>query len=375
VGGEPMKRIQLVDLVAQYHAIKEEIKSAIDRVLESGRYILGPEVEEFEKRASEYIGTKFAVGVGSGTDAILLALDALGIGEGDEVITTPFTFIATTEAIRRRGAKVVFADIDEETYNIDPEEISKKITPKTKAILVVHLYGHPAEMDEIMKIARKFNLKVVEDCAQAFGAEYKGKKVGSMGDVGCFSFFPTKNLGCYGDGGLVTTNDEEIAEQVKALRVHGAKSKYIEYIRDGYKSRLDALQAAILSVKLKYIDEWNERRREKARIYNELLKDSGLRLPVEREGCKHIYYSYVIALEGRDELQKHLKEQGIETAVYYPIPLHLISIYEDLGYKEGDFPRAEKAAREVLSLPMFPELDEEDIIFICKAIKEKVWSI
>ncbi|MGB9608586.1 MAG: DegT/DnrJ/EryC1/StrS family aminotransferase, partial [bacterium] len=202
-----MKRIQLVDLVAQYHKIKEEIQSAIDRVLESGRFILGPEVENFERQAGEYIGTRFAVGVGSGTDALLLALDALGIGEGDEVITTPFTFIATTEAIRRRGAKVVFADIDEETYNIDPEEISQRITPRTKAILVVHLYGHPAEMDRIMEIARRFNLKVVEDCAQAFGAEYKGKKVGSIGDVGCFSFFPTKNLGCYGDGGLVTTND------------------------------------------------------------------------------------------------------------------------------------------------------------------------
>jgi dTDP-4-amino-4,6-dideoxygalactose transaminase len=370
-----MRRIRLVDLVAQYHSIKDEIKSAIDRVLESGRFILGPEVEEFERRASEYIGTKFAVGVASGTDAILLALDALGIGEEDEVITTPFTFIATTEAIRRRGAKVVFADIDEETYNIDPDEIAKKITPKTKAILVVHLYGHPAEMDRIMGIARELNLKVVEDCAQAFGAEYKGKKVGSIGDVGCFSFFPTKNLGCYGDGGLVTTDEEEIAEQVRALRVHGAKSKYREHIRDGYKSRLDALQAAILSVKLKYIDEWNERRREKARIYNDLLKDSGLRLPVEREGCKHIYYSYVIALEGRDELQKHLKEQGIETAVYYPIPLHLITIYKNLGYREGDFPRAERAAREVLSLPMFPELKREEIEFICEAIKEKVGLI
>jgi dTDP-4-amino-4,6-dideoxygalactose transaminase len=370
-----MKRIQLVDLVAQYHSIKDEIKSAIDRVLESGRFILGPEVEEFEKRAGEYIGTKFAVGVGSGTDAILLALDALGIGEGDEVITTPFTFVATTEAIRRRGAKVVFADIDEETYNIDPEEIVKKITPKTKAILVVHLYGHPAEMERIMEIARERNLKVIEDCAQAFGAEYKGKKVGSIGDVGCFSFFPTKNLGCYGDGGLVTTNDEEIAEQVRALRVHGAKSKYREYIRDGYKSRLDALQAAILSVKLKYIDEWNERRRENARIYNELLGDLGFRLPVEREGCKHIYYSYVIRVGGRDELQKHLKEKGIETAVYYPVPLHLISIYGDLGYGEGDFPRAEKAAREVLSLPMFPELKREDIEFIYKTIKEKVGSV
>ncbi|MGB9877503.1 MAG: DegT/DnrJ/EryC1/StrS family aminotransferase [bacterium] len=367
-----MKRIQLVDLVAQYHKIKEEIQSAIDRVLESGRFILGPEVENFERQAGEYIGTRFAVGVGSGTDALLLALDALGIGEGDEVITTPFTFIATTEAIRRRGAKVVFADIDEETYNIDPEEISQRITPRTKAILVVHLYGHPAEMDRIMEIARRFNLKVVEDCAQAFGAEYKGKKVGSIGDVGCFSFFPTKNLGCYGDGGLVTTNDEEVAEKVKALRVHGATSKYREYIRDGYKSRLDALQAAILQVKLKYIDEWNERRRDNARVYDYLLRGLDLHLPVEKEGCKHIYYSYVIALEERDELQRYLREKGVETAVYYPVPLHLISIYGDLGYKEGDFPRAERASKMVLSLPMYPEIKREEIEFICDAIREKM---
>lgn len=365
-----MKKIQLVDLVAQYHSIKEEIDSAIQRVLESGRFILGPEVEEFEKEASEYIGTRFAVGVGSGTDAILLALDALGIGKGDEVITTPFTFIATTEAIRRRGARVVFADIEEDTYNLNPEEVKKKITDKTKAILVVHLYGHPADMDRIMQLAKDYNLKVVEDCAQAFGAEYKGRKVGSIGDVGCFSFFPTKNLGCYGDGGLVTTNDPEIAEKVRALRVHGAKSKYRDYISDGYKSRLDALQAAILRVKLKYIDEWNERRRKNALIYNKLLENSHIRLPEEKPECKHIYYSYVIAVDKRDDLQGYLKGKGIETAVYYPIPLHLISIYEDLGYKEGDFPVAEKSAKTVLSLPMYPELTEEEIHFICSSVLE-----
>lgn len=369
-----MKRIPLVDLVAQYHSIKDEIDSAMRNVLESGRFILGPEVEEFERAASQYIGTKFGVGVGSGTDAILLALDALGIGEGDEVITTPFTFIATTEAIRRRGAKVVFTDIEEATYNLNPKEVEKKITKNTRAILVVHLYGHPVEMDEILELAKNYNLKVVEDCAQAFGAEYKGRKVGSIGDIGCFSFFPTKNLGCYGDGGLVTTNKEEIAEKVRALRVHGAKSKYTEYIADGYKSRLDALQAAILRVKLKYIDEWNEGRRRNALVYNKLLENSQVRLPVEKGGCKHIYYSYVIAVEKRDELQRYLKEKGIETAVYYPVPLHLISIYKDLKYKEGDFPNAEKSAKMVLSLPMYPELREEDIDFICEAVKEGIES-
>ncbi|MBC7327351.1 DegT/DnrJ/EryC1/StrS family aminotransferase [bacterium] len=365
-----MRNIPLVDLVAQYHTIKDEIDSAISRVLESGRFILGPEVEEFEKSASQYIGTKFGIGVGSGTDAILLALDALGIGEGDEVITTPFTFIATTEAIRRRRAKVVFADIEDDTYNINPSEIEKHLTPKTKAILVVHLYGHPADMEAIMDIAKAHGLKVVEDCAQAFGAEYKGQKVGSIGDVGCFSFFPTKNLGCYGDGGLVTTNDEEVAKKIKSLRVHGATKKYTDYISDGYKSRLDALQAAILRVKLNYIEEWNERRREKARLYNEYLENAGLCLPVEKEGCKHIYYSYVVATQNREKLQKHLKEKGIETAIYYPIPLHLLSIYRDLGYKEGDFPVAEKCAKEVLSLPMYPELKDEDVKFICESILE-----
>lgn len=365
-----MERIQLVDLVAQYHSIKEEIESAINRVLESGRFILGPEVEEFEKMVSQYIGTQFAVGVGSGTDAILLALDALGIKKGDEVITTPFTFIATTEAIRRRGARVVFADIEEDTYNLDPVKVEEKLTKNTKAILVVHLYGHPADMGKIMELARAYGLKVVEDCAQAFGAEYKGRKVGSIGDVGCFSFFPTKNLGCYGDGGLVATNDEEIADKVRALRVHGAKSKYREYIGDGYKSRLDALQAAILKVKLKYIDEWNEKRRKNALIYNKLLGNSQLRLPVEKEGCKHIYYSYVVATEKRDFLGKYLRDKRIETAVYYPIPLHLISIYKDLGYKEGEFPVAEKCAKEVLSLPMYPELSEENIKLICEAVEE-----
>lgn len=369
-----MRKIQLVDLVAQYHSIKDEIDGAIRRILESGRFILGPEVEEFERKASEYIGTRFAVGVGSGTDAILLALDALGIGPEDEVITTPFTFIATTEAIRRTGARVVFADIEEDTYNIDPKQVEKKITRKTKAIIVVHLYGHPAEMDEIIKIAKIHNLRVIEDCAQAFGAEYMGRKVGSIGDVGCFSFFPTKNLGCYGDGGLVTTNEYHIAEKVKALRIHGAKSKYTEYIGDGYKSRLDAIQAAVLSVKLKYIDEWNEKRKENAILYNKLLEDLPIKLPLEREGCKHIYYSYVIATEKRDELQKYLKEKGIETAIYYPIPLHLISIYKDLGYNRGDFPYAEKYADRVLSLPMYPELEENDIEFICEVIREKLGS-
>lgn len=365
-----MKRIPLVDLVAQYHAIKEEIDSAISRVLESGRFILGPEVEAFEKEASQYIGTTYGVGVASGTDALLLALHALGIGEDDEVITTPFTFIATTEAIRRRRAKVVFADIEEETYNLNPKEIERKITPRTKAILVVHLYGHSVDMDAVMEIAKKYGLRVVEDCAQAFGAEYKGKKVGSIGDVGCFSFFPTKNLGCYGDGGLVTTNDEEIAEKVRMLRVHGARKKYTEYAMDGYKSRLDALQASILRVKLKYITEWNEKRREKARLYNHLLKDTPLGLPLEKDYARHIYYSYVVSTPRREEIQTRLREKGVETAIYYPIPLHLLPLYQDLGYGRGDFPIAEKCAQTVLSLPLYPELPEEDIVYITETIKE-----
>ena len=355
--------IPILDLKAQYASIEKEIDKAIKRVLQSGQFILGPEVEALEKEVATVCGCKYGIGVASGTDALRLTLAALEIGPGDEVITTPFTFIATASCILHCGAKPVFVDIDPRTFNIDPDKIEKAITKKTKAIIPVHLYGQPAEMDKIMAIARTYNLYVIEDAAQAIGAKYKGKPVGQFGIAGCLSFFPTKNLGAYGDGGMVVTNDADLAERIDILRKHGSKKKYHAELL-GFNSRLDEIQAAILRVKLRYLDKWTEARRQIACRYNEGLKNLPIITPFESQGVYHIYHQYTIRSKERDKLISFLKESGITTLVYYPVPIHLQKLFSFLGYREGDFIEAENASDEVLSLPMYPELsvEQQDII-------------
>jgi len=365
--------IPLVDLKAQYRLIKQEVDAAIQKILDNGQFILGAEVEALEKEIAQYCGVKYGIGVASGTDALHLALLACGIKPGDEVITTPFTFVATAEAIVRCGGTPVFVDIDPRTFNLNPAKIEAKIGNKTKAILPVHLFGQAADMDPILELCRKHNLKLIEDCAQAIGAEYKGKKVGSLGDAGCFSFFPSKGIGAYGDGGLVTTDNPEITEMVKILRQHGAKVSYY-YSLHGFNSRLDALQAAILRVKLRHLDDWNRLRREKASLYAQQLGNiDGIILPYNEKLSPSSFSYYTIRLKDpkidRSKLRKHLESQGIQTAVYYPLSLHLQEVYQPLGYKPGDFPESEYAQEQVLSLPMYPELSEEQIEEIAKAIK------
>ena len=360
--------VPLFTLNRQHEELMDELMKATEEVIKSGKFILGPWVTEFEGRVAEYLGVKYAVGVGNGTDAISIALSAIDIKPGDEVITTPFTFIATAETIAMLGAKPVFVDIDPDTFNINPELIEEKITEKTRAIIPVHLYGQAADMDKIMEIAEKYGLYVIEDTAQGIGATYKGKKLGTIGHIGTFSFFPTKNLGALGDGGLVVTNDEEIYKKAKSLRVHGSPRKYYhEYL--GYNSRLDSLQAAYLLVKLPYTDRWNHLRRENAKFYNENLKDV-VKVPAEREGNYHIYHQYSLRTGKRDELKDYLVNNGVGVAIHYPIPLHLQPAFSYLGYKEGDFPEAEKAAKEVLSLPIFPELTYEEKEYVVKKIRE-----
>jgi UDP-2-acetamido-2-deoxy-ribo-hexuluronate aminotransferase len=354
-----MNVVPMVDLKKQFQGIKEELFATITEILESSHYILGPRVVDFEKKTAAYHGVKEAVGVASCTDALHLAVDALGIGEGDEVITTPFTFFATVEAILYTGALPVFVDIDPVTFNIDVRQIEAHITKKTKAILPVHLFGHPADMKQLMKIAKKHKLKVIEDCAQSFGAEIDGKKTGSFGDSGCFSFYPSKNLGAYGDGGLIILDNPKVAERIRELRNHGSRGSY-KHRRVGFNSRLDEIQAGILLIKFKHIDEYNRKRKKNARLYTELLSDS-ISCPVEKQGVCHVYHQYTIRSKKRNEIQQRLKEQGISSVVYYPIPLHTQEALKFLGYQRGDFPEAEKAAREVLSLPMYPELEEKTI--------------
>jgi len=368
--------IPLLDLKKQYEDIKEEVQVAINEVLNSTRYIMGEQVEKFEKEIADFCECKYAIGVASGTDALLLALKALNIGPGDEVIVPTFTFFATAGVVSRLGAKPVFADIDPDTYNITPGEIEKRITKKTKAIIPVHLYGQPAVMDEIMRLASEYNLEVIEDACQAIGAEYKGVKVGNFGDAAALSFFPSKNLGAYGDGGMVLTNDHKLAERIKRLRLHGSEPKYFHH-EVGYNSMLDAIQAAILKVKVKYLGEWNKKRQEVAEHYNKLFKEKGLdnviQLPVKKvEDSKHVYHQYVIGVKDRDDLGRYLQENGISTAVYYPLPLHLQECYRELGYSEGDLPVAEKASNEVLALPIDPSLSVEEIKYIVEKINEKV---
>jgi dTDP-4-amino-4,6-dideoxygalactose transaminase len=346
------------DATSQYQTIAAEIENSVYTVMASGRYIMGAQVKEFEAQFAEYLGSAQVVSCNSGTDALHLALRALRIGPGDEVITTPFTFIATTEAIGIVGATPVFVDVDINTYNIDPNLIEAKITERTKAILPVHLYGRPCNMTAIMEIARKYNLKVIEDCAQATGATWCGKKVGTIGDVGCFSFFPTKNLGCFGDGGAIATSNPEIAERVEYLRRHGGKIKY-QHEEIGINSRLDTIQAAILLVKLPYLDKWNTARVTIAEYYlNQLGQVNGIVLPGVEQGGESVWNQFTIrVLDGqRSQIQTILKDKGIGTMIYYPYPLHLQQVHAELGYPLGSLPMSEQLSHEVLSLPMYPEL-------------------
>ena len=347
-----------LDLHAQYSGIKDEITAAIQRVMDSQHFIFGTEVSEFEKEVSELIGAT-SIACASGSDALYLALLASGIGAGDEVITVPFTFVATAGAIARTGATPVFVDIEPETFNIDPNQIEAAVTSKTKAILPVHLFGLPADLDPILKTAAAHKLVIVEDAAQAIGSRYRGAMIGSLGTYGCFSFFPSKNLGGAGDGGLVTTNDPELADRLRLLRAHGSRKKY-SYEIIGTNSRLDALQAAILRVKLEHLHQWTEGRRENARRYGQLFAEFGLRehitWPTEVPGRYHVYNQFTIRAKDRDNLRKHLAGAGIPTDVYYPSPLHTQPAFSYLGYREGDFPNSEAASREVLALPIYPEL-------------------
>ncbi len=361
--------ISLVDLTAQYHSIKEEIDSAVLSTLESGHFILGPQVVKFEESIAAYLGANHAIGLASGTDALVLALRALNIGAGDEVIIPAYTFFATAGTVMSVGAKPVFVDVDPQSYQIDVSRIKSAITLKTKAIIPVHLYGHPAEMNPILEIARENHLKVIEDNAQGLGAEYLGKKTGSFGDIACLSFFPTKNLGAFGDAGMVVTNDPSLAERMRMLRTHGWKKKY--YSEEvGYNSRLDALQAAILQAKFPHLDSWNEKRRELAHRYNEKLGSSGVVIPVEREWGKHVYHLYIVRSEKREALQAFLKQKGIASEVYYPLPPHLATPCRKFGYKEGDFLYAEKASRETFALPLYPELTLSQQDEVIAAVKE-----
>ncbi len=360
------QKIPLLDLNAQYEGIEDDIFAAFKDVFKSKQFIMGPKVVELEEKIAAYCQSKYAIGVSSGTDALVLALMALGIKQGDEVITTPFTFFSTAGSISRLGAKPVFVDIDPVTFNIDTSLIEAKITDNTKAIIPVHLFGQMADMDPIMAIAKKYNLAVVEDGAQAIGSEYKGKRAGSVGDLGCFSFFPSKNLGACGDGGIVTTNDEELAEKCRVMRVHGSKPKYHHHVVGG-NFRLDPLQAAILLVKLPYLEGQHEGRIKNAQFYNEQL-NSNFITPVIGDdlgnNSRMIYNQYTFRVQNRTELQAYLKDFTIGNMVYYPVPLHLQKCFEDLGYKDGDCPESEKAAKEVLSIPIYPELTNEQLHYV-----------
>ncbi len=362
-------KIPLVDLKSQYLSIKDEIDGAIKEVIENSSFILGKELEKFENDFASFCNVKFAIGTSSGTTALHLALFTLGLGKNDEVITVPNTFIATSEAISHCSANVKFVDVNERSYTIDVQKIENAINKRTKAIIPVHLYGQSADMDPILEISKRYNLKVIEDAAQAHNGEYKNRRVGSLGDIACFSFFPSKNLGAYGDAGMIVTNDGEIAEKVRLLRNHGRKEKDL-HIVEGYNYRMDTLQAVILSVKLKYLDDWTDKRRNNAQLYNELLSNSDVIIPEEMSYARHVYHIYAIRTKRRKELIEKLKKNDISTGIHYPIPLHLQPAYKYLGYKRGDFPITEKISEEILSLPIYPELTDEQITFISELIKK-----
>ncbi len=360
--------VPFLNLAAQYEALKTEILPAVEKVLANGHYVLGPNVSALENEVAAFTQTRFGVGVNSGSDALTLALRALEIGPGNEVITTPFTYIAPAEAIHQVGAKIVFADIHPETFNIDINTISAKISAKTKAIIPVHLFGQAAPMNELMALAKKHNLHLIEDCAQAIGAKYFDRSVASMGALGCLSFYPTKNLGADGDGGMVVTNDEALAKKLKMLRVHGIEKRYFHDLH-GYNSRLDELQAAILRVKLPHLNKWNARRAEIAARYVAGLKDLPVTLPVTANGNTHVFHVFALLTQKRDALQKFLTEQGVPTIIYYPQPLHLQKVYTNLGYKRGDFPIAESISEKILPLPMYPELSDAQVDHVIASIR------
>ncbi|MEQ1545108.1 DegT/DnrJ/EryC1/StrS family aminotransferase [Methyloglobulus sp.] len=359
--------IPFVDLKAQYASIKDEVNTAIQHVLETCQFTLGSEVAAFEEEFSTYCSAEYGIGVNTGTSALHLALLAAGIGPGDEVITVPFTFVATVASIYYAGAKTVFVDIDPQTFTMDVKAIEGAITERTKAIIPVHLYGQPADMDPILEIAKRHNLVVIEDAAQAHGAEYKGKRVGSLGDMGCFSFYPGKNLGAYGEGGMVVTNNPEYTRTIRMLRDWGAEKKY-HHVLKGYNFRLEGIQGAVLRVKLKYLEEWTEARRTAAGHYNQLLANTGILTPKEMSYARHVYHVYAIRTKSRSEWQEALNAKEVQTGIHYPIPVHLLPAYSDLGYVAGDFPHSEQASNEVLSLPMFAELTPTQREEVCEAV-------
>jgi dTDP-4-amino-4,6-dideoxygalactose transaminase len=365
--------ISMLDLTRQFRGLKRDIKKAIEPIFRSGRFVLGENVEALEREIADYHNVRYAISVASGTDALHLSLRAAGVGEDDEVITTPFTFIATAEAITYVGARPVFVDIDRHTLNMDPSKIEGKITSRTKAIIPVHLFGQPVDMGPVMEIARRHGLRVIEDCAQAFGARYRDMVVGGIGDAGCFSFYPSKNLGAYGDGGMIITNDKEIYRAVRLLRNHGANTDY-KHRFIGFNSRLDEIQAAVLRVKLRHIDTFNRRRRRIARLYTSMLSDA-VECPVELPGTYHVYHQYTIKTARRARVIKALRERGISSVIYYPLPLHLQDAFRYLGYKRGDFPESERASRRVLSLPIYPELRPDEVRLIARTILDALSSL
>jgi len=366
----PPDPVPQLDLAAQYAAIGSEIRAAIEKVLVSQQFVLGSEGAALEGEIASLSGVAYGVGVGSGTDALVLALRACGVGPRDEVLLPPLTFVATGSAVSALGATPVFADIRPETYNIDPAELERRVTPRTRAILVVHLYGLPADMDPILAFAKARRLPVIEDSAQAIGASYKGRRTGSLGDAACFSFYPTKNLGAYGDAGMVVSNSLEISERVRTLRNHGQTAKYFSS-EPGWNNRLDEIQAAILRVKLRHLSNWQRARQANATLYTRLLNQiPGVLPPIVPEGFEHVFHQYTIRIERRDALQKFLSERKIGSTVYYPYPLHLQPLYASLGHKPGDFPHSERAAEEVLSLPMYPELRKEQMARVVEAIAD-----
>jgi dTDP-4-amino-4,6-dideoxygalactose transaminase len=365
--------VPLLDLQAQYVSLRDDLQQAVERVMRSQRFVLGDEVRGLETSIAEYCQAKHAIGCASGSDALLLALMALDVKAGDEVITTPFSFFATGACVTRLGARPVFVDIDPHSYNIDPSRVAAAITPRTKVIMPVHIYGQCASMDPLLDLGRRHGIPVVEDAAQAIGATDKGRRAGSMGVIGCFSFYPTKNLGGAGDGGILTTNDDEVAARLRRLRAHGGSTEY-EHEEVGINSRLDELQAAVLNVKFPSLDKWSDERARKAEIYTKLLNDADLQFPLVapqvRPDGRHIFHQYVIRVPGnRDALMEHLKTHGVGSKIYYPIPLHLQKCFEYLGYKKGDLPESEAAAEETFALPCYPELTDEQQVYVVDTIK------
>lgn len=360
-----------MDMAAQHRPLQAEIEAAIRQVIEGGHFILGPNVQALEQEVAAHLGTEHGVGVASGTDALVLALRALDIGAGDEVIVPAYTFFATAEAVMLVGATPIIVDVDASTYCLDLAQVEARITPRTKAVIAVHLYGHPAPMSELIELARARGIKVIEDNAQAFGAEAQNRKTGSLGDIGCLSFFPSKNLGALGDGGMVVTNDAAVAQRVKMLRTHGWKKKYFPEVV-GYNSRLDEIQAAVLRIKLRHVTNWNRRRRELAHQYNQAFADLPVGVPREAEDIVHVYHLYIVRVQNRDQVELGLKERGIASGVYYPVPLHLTQPCLPLGYQAGDFPVSEQASRETLALPLYPEMSGEQLQEVVSALRQVV---